>query len=139
MGAAHNVSMSIPTLDAPTRSTFVNRDPDGRWGKGPGNDYSGEALSNVEAVEDLSLHSDFIDESPVNQEAAALFATRFPNHNATDFDDAVLDTWPSMAEFRRDLRESESPNSLSPLAMFRDQLEAPDELPYTGGVVVFYS
>ena len=93
MDAAHKPSMSTPTLEAPTKSTFVNRDPDGRWGKGPGHDYSGEALSDTGTTEVLALHSEFIDESPINQEAAAVFTAEYPWATATDFEKAFFDIY----------------------------------------------
>lgn len=80
-------------------------------------------------TEVLVLHSDFIDESPVNQEAAAIFTAEYPWATAVDFEKAFFDVYTD-EEYATELADPDSQLNKSA----KDATLLP-----SGGVAVFES
>jgi hypothetical protein len=122
--------LTTTVLDSPSTSEIIrNRAANGEFAKGWGsNDFDGTLTDSVSS-EVRALHSAFIDESPVNQEAAEIYTTVYPMNTADDFEDALFDTWDTLAEYESDLADPE--NRLNHME------NEPVTLPKTGGVAVF--
>lgn len=88
-------------------------------------------LEDTVSLQRLELHSEFIDETVTNQEAAAIFTQRNPSGTDIDFENELYDTYETRDAYEKDLDGEDSG-----LRSFSHQLQVYD-LP-SGGVAVFW-